>query len=166
MSRWVAAGLACAGALLVAGCAGSAPASAPAAGAAAPEAVAAPSGTAAARSAPFALVPDGPSNRVVVRAAAGERVRVPLRLANAADAERSFSLTAAGAGLDGPAEVRVPARVSVPVAAELRVPPDAPPGRVAAAVVATAGEMPGAAISVRYESSVRVTIHVVPAGRS
>lgn len=163
MSRWAAAGLACAGLLLVAGCAASAPASAPEA--AGPKTVAAPAGTAAARSAPFALVAVGPSNRVVVRAAAGERVRVPLRLANAADVERSFSLTATGAGLEGPAEVRVPARVSVPVVAELRVPSGAPSGPLAAAVVASAGGMPGAAISVRYASSVRVTIHVVPAGR-
>jgi hypothetical protein len=116
----------------------------------------------AARSGPFVLVPDSAADGVAVRAPAGARVRVPLRLANGAGAPRAFALSASAAWIAVPARVEVPPRASVPVAAALTVPASAPPGRVhRARVIARAGGRPGAAVAVRYESSVPVTVRVV-----
>jgi hypothetical protein len=113
------------------------------------------------RSAPFALVPDSASERVVALAAAGSRVGVRLRLANASGAPRAFSLAATSPWIAVPARVRVPARSSVPLTAVIAVPPGTGPGAHPADVVARAGGDPAAPVSVRYASSVSVGVRVV-----
>lgn len=162
--RAVAAGApALAAVVLATACGGGAPGE-PAAGP--PAAAPPPAAVPPARSAPFALVPDAASERVVARAAAGTRVGVRLRLANASDAPRAFALAATSPWIAVPARVRVPARSSVPLTAVVAVPAGTAPGAHRAEVLARAGGRPGARVPVRYESSVPVGVRVLPgAGR-
>lgn len=154
MRRVAACALALATAALAAGCSGSPAATGRPVTEPAPE----PSGE---RSAPFVLVPGAAAERIVVRASAGERVRLLLRLANGAGAARAFALSATTPWIAVPARAEVPPRASVPVTAVLSVPAGTAPGIRSAQVTARAGGRPGAAVAVRYESSVPVRVRVV-----
>ncbi|MGD9694464.1 MAG: hypothetical protein AB7V42_02255 [Thermoleophilia bacterium] len=116
---------------------------------------------AAPRSEPFALVPDAPGDVVEVAGAPGERVPVPLRLANGAGAERGFSLRADDPLLTVPARVSVPARQSVAVAGVLSIPAGARPGARRATVTARADAPGDGAVRVSYRSAVAVRVRVV-----
>ncbi len=134
------------------GCAGD-----PGAPGAAPSAPAAPA--AEARSAPFVLVPDARGAVARVRAPAGGRAPVRLRLANASDAPRVLALHARAPWLAVAPSVHVPARQSVAVEAVVRVPPDAR-GSLRGLVVARAEGDVTAAVAVSYESAVHVAVDV------
>lgn len=116
-----------------------------------------------ARSAPVALVPDAPGDAVVVEARPGGRARIWLRVANGGDRPRALRL-GTGPWLRAPAAVEVPPRQSVRVGVDVEVPPSATAGEHPAVVAARAEGDPAAAVSVSYESAVRVTVRVAPRG--
>lgn len=115
------------------------------------------------RSAPVALVPDAAGDAVVVGAVPGGRARFWLRVANGGDRPRALRL-GTGPWLRAPASVEVPARQSLRVPVDVAVPTSAPAGEHPTVVAARAEGDAAAAVSVSYESAVRVTVRVGPEG--